>query len=240
MSTEIATDVPATETTQDVAANQPSLTPAAPTHSWRDALPVDLRSNEFIKDKTKPAEVVSEYIKLKQMTLDVPSDPDGYELKPSVELPPEFSKPEMLSEYSKLAHNLKLTKGQATKLSEWYYNKLNEQVTENSRVSETNEAQAIEELRKEWTGDTFDKNKALAVQTFKKFSSPEALELVENARVNGVRLGNHPAFLKLFSNIGNLTSQDGAASFKDAQSTSVQSAEEIALKMFPSMRKREN
>jgi hypothetical protein len=70
--------------------------------------------------------------------------------------------------------------------------------------TETSQAQAEQELRKEW-GRSYDDNIKRAAQVAKANMNAEILDLTLS---DGRRLGDHPEIIKGFANIANLMSED--------------------------------
>ena len=73
-------------------------------------------------------------------------------------------------------------------------------------------AQAIENgqaaLRRDWGGD-YDVNVRAAQTAAMQFGDERFVELLETAKVDGVPLGDHPAFIKAFAGIGRRMMEDG-------------------------------
>lgn len=208
------------------------------THSWRDALPVELRNNDYIKDFTKPGQVVEKYIELvkssEQHKTEIPQDPSGYDIAiPDGDVKLDDN---LVNGFRDIAHKTGMTKEQVKNLYNWY---VNEQKNFSRNVSEQikqAEQVATEKLKQEWKGTDFEKNQAIAVGAFKKFADPESFAFLDSAVVDGIRLGNHPTFLKLFKRIGDLTANDSAV-LRDDRGNVVMSDQQKASLMFPSMNK---
>ena len=67
---------------------------------------------------------------------------------------------------------------------------------------------AVNALKDEWKGDTFKENTEIATRAFQKFGGDEAKKFIEETKINGVSLGDHPMFLKIFASIGKAISDD--------------------------------
>lgn len=202
------------------AVNTAANTANAVTHSWRDALPLDLREHEFVKNFEKPGDLVKSYIELKNGLPKVPETPEGYDFVDK-DIP-------IAKEYQEISHKVRLTPEQSKTLYEWYNSKVKE--------LETNESKLLDELKKEWRGETFEKNQLIAQNAFKRVADEEAISFLEHTTVNGVKLGNHPSFLKMFKRIGDLISEDTALS-REHKNQRVMTDADFAKIMFPSMNK---
>lgn len=198
------------------------------------------------KDAT-PEEVAAFYAKLGR-----PEKPEGYEITKPADLPEGVSFDENgLNEFLKFAHDNHLTKEQTQKLYGWYVDlakngyAADAKSKADAKAKEEAEAtrirtEAIDKLKTAW-GNNFEANKNIAVsEGFKKFTlnDPEAVALFENAKIDGVPLGDHPVFMKLFYEIGKATMSDTTGGRGGGSGTSGDSEAETAKKMFPSMNKK--
>lgn len=205
------------------------------THSWRDALPEGLRNHEYVIKYNKPADVVKDLIELKnrytEIENNIPKKPEEIELQEA-----ENIDKEILAEYKKFVYENKIPKTEAKKLYEWYNEKIKNKIESQNKFIEERNIQAIENLKKEWKTD-FEKNQLLASNAFKKLADEEAISFVNNTMVDGVLLGNHPVFLKIFKKIGDLISDDSAL-IKESKKGGISDDEAKASLLFPSMRKK--
>jgi hypothetical protein len=216
-----------------------------PGDAIRDYVRVKQESASYIKPLTEqstPEEKAAFYTKLGR-----PESPDKYDFKRPEGIPDNAYSPELEAEFRKFVFEKGLSKQAATDIYNWYNEKVKGSISamsakEASDAETTRQATeaAVDKLRGEWKGDAFDTNKAIAVKAFKLFTkgNEEAARIVETAKVDGVQLGNHPVFLKLFHEIGKLTSNDSALLKNEGMSSPVLSQEEQAGKMFPSMVKK--
>lgn len=79
---------------------------------------------------------------------------------------------------------------------------------------------------KEFGGDKFDENLAVAKRALEKFGTPEF-----NAYLNATGLGNHPELIRAFYRAGKAISEDGFVPGRGGQ----QGGDSLAQRMFPTM-----
>ena len=109
-----------------------------------------------------------------------------------------------IKSFTENAHQLGLNNKQAQGILEYYKNSM-EGTAQQARIdTETAQANAEAELRKEW-GRSFDENIKKAGAVAKANMSPEILDMQLK---DGTRLGDHPTIIKGFANIANLMSED--------------------------------
>lgn len=231
------------------------------TGTWRDALTNDLKNHELIKDFQKPSEAIQDYIKVKgelAQSVKIPDEQATDEEKASFyeklgypkdgkygfqrpeDMPENLFDKDAVSEFEKVSSGLRLTKAQAEGLYKWYNTYTNQKFQGMTNAqSKANEA-AIAALKQEWQGDSFDKNVSIASRAFREVCGSEVgksfEEFVNTREVDGVKLGNHPLFLKYFHELGKSVLED-SASIKKANPDALAERDEdaVALKMFPSM-----
>lgn len=166
-----------------------------------------------------------------------PEKIEGYELKKPEKLPEGVPySPEMITAFSNLAFEAGLSKAQAVKVHDWYYQSVVKGAEMQAKDDDKELSDSINSLKNEWKGDTYKTNEEIAIRGFKTFSKDikDAELLLETAKVGSVKLGNHPAFLKLFHAIGKAIMDDSAHSGIDKGFTEL-SDEDKAKALFPSM-----
>ena len=166
-----------------------------------------------------------------------PEKVEGYELKKPEKLPEGVPySPEMIAAFSNLAFEAGLSKSQTAKIHDWYYGSVAKGAEMQKKADEKELQDSINSLKNEWKGDTYKTNEEIAIRGFKTFSKDvkDAETLLETAKIGNVKLGNHPAFLKLFHKIGQAIMDDSAHSSGDKGFGEL-SDEDKAKTMFPSM-----
>jgi len=124
-----------------------------------------------------------------------PESPEGYELNGSGDLADGFRQQ---------AHQLGLNQKQASELLNWYSDSQASVDQSDDEDFATEQVQWVAQLQKEW-GDSYIKNKQLAERAFHQFADPDALDVM-----NKTGLGTHPSLVKMFAQIGQILSEDGA------------------------------
>ena len=231
---------------------------------WRAALPDNLKNHDMVKNYTKPGDLVQDYIKTKQEAGKLTKIPDEqatdeekasfyeklgypkdgkYGFQRPEDMPENLFDKDAVSEFEKMSSGLRLTKAQAEGLYKWYNTYTNQKFQGMTNAqSKANEA-AIAALKQEWQGDSFDKNVSIASRAFREVCGSEVgksfEEFVNTREVDGVKLGNHPLFLKYFYELGKSVLEDSASIRKSGLNAGDEKDEDaVALKMFPSMAKK--
>jgi len=163
-----------------------------------------------------------------------PESPDKYTYTRPADLPPEIPyTAEVETVYKQLFHKVGLSDAQAKEITETHLN-LAKQGLELQQKTEREETEkAINTLKDEWKGDAFKENSELAVRAFRELGGgEEGKKFIEETKVNGIPLGNHPIFLKIFANIGKQISDDRINSGRDGNNGEL-SEEDKAKARFP-------
>jgi hypothetical protein len=90
---------------------------------------------------------------------------------------------------------------------DWYYASAAESLAAQERAAAERGAEAEAELRREWGGD-HERNVALARRAAQSFGDEAFAEFLEAETAAGVRLGDHPAFLRAFAAVGRAMDED--------------------------------
>jgi hypothetical protein len=163
-----------------------------------------------------------------------PETPDKYSItKP--ELPEGVPyDPAIEKVFKEFAHQKGLPDSQAKEIYNWYWNLAKDGYAKQQQAETQANEKAINQLKDEWKGDDFKVNSELAARSFKKFSgeNPEAVKFVEETKINGIPLGNHPIFLKVFAAIGKAMSDDSAGGARGG-GVGTMSDEDKAKTFFP-------
>ena len=120
----------------------------------------------------------------------------------------------------------------ATNAYNWY-NKLSiDAHTANAEADKVATEKAIDTLKDEWKGDDFKVNSEKAGRAYAQYADDAGMKFLDETVVDGVALGNHPAFLKLFKQISDTTSDDNMNTGRD-NGFNESSDETKAKKRFP-------
>ena len=228
------TDVPVEETTQTTTdtpqvTEQPvtSTTAEQPTvaKSWKETISEEFRNDPNISKFTEIDALAKSYINATRMIgqdkvaipnenstddqwnevygkLGRPESPDKYKLEANSDVVPLDEG--AIKSFAENAHQLGLNNKQAQGILEFYKNSMESSAQQTKIDTETSQAQAEQELRKEW-GRSYDDNIKRAAQVAKANMNAEILDLTLS---DGRRLGDHPEIIKGFANIANLMSED--------------------------------
>ena len=222
--------VPVAETTnptteapkQETQIEQPVPTVAK---SWKEAIPEDLRNDPNISKFTELEALAKSYVNATRMIgqdkvavpnnnstddqwnevydkLGRPESPDKYKLEIKSDAVPLDEG--AIKSFAENAHQLGLNNKQAQGILEFYKNSMEGSVQQNQIDMETAQAQAEQELRKEWGGN-YEANIKKAGAVAKANMDANILDMQLK---DGTRLGDHPSIIKGFANIANLMSED--------------------------------
>ena len=235
-----------TQTTEPVAETTQTTEPVAPTiattnnstpSTWKDSISQEFREDPNISKFTEIDALAKSYINATRMIgqdkvavpnqnstddqwnevyskLGRPESPDKYKLDVKSEVVPLDEG--TIKSFAENAHKLGLNNKQAQGILEYYKNSM-EGSEQQARIdTETAQANAEAELRKEW-GRSFDENLKKAAGVAKANMDEKILNMELK---DGTRLGDHPTIIKGFANIANLMSEDKMIGTAEENSTS--------------------
>ena len=217
------TTTPTTEETkQETQIEQPVPTVAK---SWKEAIPEELRNDPNISKFTELEALAKSYVNATRMIgqdkvavpnnnstedqwnevydkLGRPESADKYKLEVKSDVVPLDEG--AIKQFAENAHQLGLNNKQAQGILEFYKNSMESSAQQSKIDTETAQANAEQELRKEW-GSNYEANIKKAGSVAKANMNPEILDMELK---DGTRLGDHPAIIKGFANIANILSED--------------------------------
>jgi hypothetical protein len=224
------TDVPVEETTQtttDTPKQETQIEQPVPTvaKSWKEAISEEFREDPNIAKFTELDALAKSYINATRMIgqdkvaipnenstddqwqevygkLGRPESPDKYQLEANSDVVPLDEG--AIKSFAENAHQLGLNNKQAQGILEFYKNSMEGSAQQSRIDTETAQANAEAELRKEW-GSNYENNIKKAGSVAKANMNTEILDLQLQ---DGTRLGDHPEVIKGFANIANLLSED--------------------------------
>ena len=227
------TNVPVEETTtttdtpQQTEQTISSTTTEQPTvaKSWKDTISEEFRNDPNISKFTEIDALAKSYINATRMIgqdkvavpnenstddqwqevygkLGRPESPDKYKLEVKSDTVPLDDG--AIKSFAENAHKLGLNNKQAQGILEYYKNSMEGSAQQARIDTETAQANAEAELRKEWGGN-YDANIKKAGSVAKANMNPQILDMELK---DGTRLGDHPEVIKGFANIANLMSED--------------------------------
>ena len=224
------TDVPVEETTQtttDTPKQETQIEQPVPTvaKSWKEAISEEFREDPNIAKFTELDALAKSYINATRMIgqdkvaipnenstddqwqevygkLGRPESPDKYQLEANSDVVPLDEG--AIKQFAENAHQLGLNNKQAQGILEFYKNSMEGSAQQNQIDMETAQANAEQELRKEW-GRAYEDNIKKAGAVAKANMDANILDMQLK---DGTRLGDHPSIIKGFANIANLMSED--------------------------------
>ena len=236
-----------TQTTEPVAPPIATTNKSTPA-TWKDSISQEFREDPNISKFTEIDALAKSYINATRMIgqdkvavpnenstddqwnevyekLGRPESADQYKLDVQSETVPLDDG--AIKSFAENAHKLGLNNKQAQGILEYYKNSM-EGSEQQSRIdTETAQANAEAELRKEW-GRSFDENLKKAGSVAKANMNPEILDMELK---DGTRLGDHPSIIKGFANIANLMSEDKMIGTDEDSATSGRNLDEEISKI---------
>ena len=216
-----------TQTTTEAPVQETQIEQPVPTvaKSWKEAISEDLRNDPNISKFTELEALAKSYVNATRMIgqdkvavpnnnstedqwnevydkLGRPESPDKYQLDAKSDVVPLDES--AIKSFAENAHQLGLNNKQAQGILEFYKNSMEGSAQQNQVDMETAQAQAEQELRKEW-GSNYESNIKKAGAVAKANMNANILDMQLK---DGTRLGDHPAIIKGFANIANLMSED--------------------------------
>lgn len=143
--------------------------------------------------------------------LGVPKDIAGYQIAAPEGTPEELAPDgETVQSFLQAVHPEGATPGTVNAAVNWFYQYLADgaEAKENAEKKATDEG--IAALKKEFGGDeAYKAETAGASRAARAFGGDDFVKFLETTEVGGVKLTNHPAFIKPFAVIGRRMSEDG-------------------------------
>jgi len=231
--------------------------------TWMQSLPDDLKANEVlaqfptIGDASKalvsyktsegktiaipgedatPEQRAAFYTKMGR-----PETADKYTITKPEGLPEAVPyNPEIEGMFKNMAFEKGIPDSMAKEIYSWYWNGVKTGYEKQQQTEAAANETAINALKDQWKGDEFKVNTELAARAFKNFGgdTPEVKKFIEETKVNGLPLGNHPMFLKVFSSIGKAIADDSISAGGRGGSSGELSDEDKAKGRFPNTYKK--
>lgn len=219
------TDVPVEETTTTTDTPQTIEQPSTVAKSWKETISEEFRNDPNISKFTEIDALAKSYINATRMIgqdkvavpnenstddqwnevygkLGRPESADKYKLEVKSETAPLDES--AIKQFAENAHQLGLNNKQAQGILEFYKNSMEGSIQQARVDTETAQANAEQELRKEW-GRSYDENIKKAGAIAKANMSEDILNMELK---DGTRIGDHPSVIKGFASIANLMSED--------------------------------
>jgi hypothetical protein len=227
---------------QTTTATQPSLaTNNTQPVTWKSSISEEFRTNPNIEKFTEIDALAKSYINAVSMIgtdkiplpgktatdeqwnevynkLGRPESADKYKLELKTDVAPIDEN--AIKGFAENAHKLGLNNKQAQGILEFYKSTLESSAKEMNVTMESAQANAANELRKEW-GRSYDENLQRAASIAKTYLEPE---LLDTPLRDGSRLGDNPKIIKAFADIAKVMSED---KILGAESTSINQPRDI-------------
>jgi hypothetical protein len=227
--------------------------------AWLSSIPENLRAHEAFKEVKTLPEVYQGFADLKVRSKDMvaipgenstdeektafftrlgrPEAAEKYTITRPEGVPENLYTPEVAEAMKGIFFKANLSDAQAQVINTEYSSMIKQ--GEELRIQTEKEAteKAINALKDEWKGDTFKENTEIAARAFKQFGGDEGQSFLEETKINGVSLGDHPQFLKIFFAIGKAISDDSAFSGRGGLKGEM-SEEDKAKARFPATYKK--
>ena len=143
--------------------------------------------------------------------LGVPESPEGYHLSLPEGLPeslrPDAAGEALQQDFAAAMHEAGASNAVVQKALDWYYGTLGQTVEQQERSSVERRAEAEASLRHTW-GSDHERNLTFAQRAVRDFGDDDFVTLLENQQIDGVMLGDHPAFVRAFAAIGRRMGED--------------------------------
>ena len=189
-----------------------------PAANWYDGFSEDVRGNQNITKFESAEQMAIGHINAVSMigadTMVVPrTDDERSTVYGKLGRPDEASKYEIASpegyevnqvmqdSFKELAFAQGLSQNQIQALSDWHSGNEMTGAASASEASAATLLQAQDSLKTEW-GQSYDQNATIAVRAAGEFLNEGDKEFINTAKIDGVPIGEHPMFLKMFNNIG--------------------------------------
>ena len=219
-------DVPVEETTQTTTDTPQTIEqPSTVAKSWKETISEEFRNDPNISKFTEIDALAKSYINATRMIgqdkvavpnenstddqwnevygkLGRPESADKYQLEVQSETAPLDES--AIKQFAENAHQLGLNNKQAQGILEFYKSSMEGSIQQARVDTETAQANAEQELRKEW-GRSYDENIKKAGAIAKANMSEDILNMELK---DGTRIGDHPSVIKGFASIANLMSED--------------------------------
>ena len=199
---------------------------------WRSAI-AEPGLRRVAEKFTSPAEVVKSYAALQsrlgrsvvkpgpdagpeematyRRQLGVPESADAYDVTLPESLPaPLRDDPNgqaMQQDFLKAMHEAGASNAVVQKALDWYYGTVSQGLAQQEKTATERRAEAEASLRQEWGGD-HERNLTFARRAVQSFGDAAFTDFLESQEVEGVKLGDHPAFVRAFAAIGRSMGED--------------------------------
>lgn len=161
------------------------------TPGFVDTLPEDLRAHDALKGFTDVGGLAKAYAETVGKVPIVPESPDKYVV--------EGFDAKAVKEFAEVAHKAGMTNAQAAEALKYVQGR-----DAAREAAQTAEREAgLQALQKEWPGEAWKTNTALAMRAVERFATPEEKQFFDKTG-----LGDRPELIRMFYRIGMAISED--------------------------------
>lgn len=193
--------------------------------NWYDSLPQDMREDQNITKFDSVESLSKSWLNAQRMIgadkipmpqtdedwgnvyarLGRPEDITGYEVSApeGVELNAELQE-----SFLTKAHEIGLSNKQVQEISAWQFAQSQAGQDASNTADESALNEKVTALKSEW-GQAFDQNAGIAQRAIAEFATDADKDFLNNATIDGVKVGDHPVMAKLFHNIGKSMMESG-------------------------------
>lgn len=221
-----------TEAVISVEGNENAAAEESAAGDWRGAIK-EPGLRRVAEKFTSPAEVVKSYAALQsrlgrsvikpgsdadpeelaayRRQLGVPENAEGYEVKLPEGVPEQLQADPageaLQQDFLQAMHAAGASNDVVQKALDWYYGSVTQSLAQQEAAAAERRAAAEASLRQEWGGD-HDRNLAFARRAVQSFGDDGFAAFLESHEVEGVKLGDHPTFVRAFAAIGRGMGED--------------------------------
>lgn len=205
---------------------EPVVAPVVPSDAkWFDGLPTDMREDQNITKFDSVESMAKSWLNAQRMIgqdkipmpqtdedwgnvygrLGRPDEATGYQVAAPEGVEINAEKQQAFFDQ---AHSLGLSAKQVEGLAAWEFEQSAVSGEASKAAQESILSEAQNALKQEW-GQAFDQNSGIALRAATEFLSESDKEFVNTAKIDGVKVGDHPVMAKLFHNIGKSMMESG-------------------------------
>ncbi len=157
------------------------------------------------------AEASAEELAAYHRQLGVPDSPAGYDLSLPESLPeqlrPDAAGEALQHDFVAAMHEAGASNEVVQKALDWYYGTLDQSVAQKEQANADQRAETEASLRRDWGAD-HERNLNFAQRAVRDFGDEDFVSLLETREIDGVKLGDHPSFVRAFATIGRRMGED--------------------------------
>jgi hypothetical protein len=138
--------------------------------------------------------------------LGVPATPDAYKVTVDEEVLGKAEDSELLKEFLAISHKNHVSTAAAQDYLDWQAGVVKATMKAEAAALKKAADEGEATLRKEM-GDDYDANAQLAHQTAREYGGEDLMAFADNVKIDGMLLGDHPVFVRTFTNVGRMVGE---------------------------------